>query len=347
MTTLHLRARPGTALATLRRITTTLAALVATTAAQAATPAPAWTELPDPVLLPRLSGSTQLGHQTLPQGTASFYEPKIEKGYDPDKEIDTEKPVAAEGKVSRLVYIAPAGKSAAEVHGHYTQLLREAGMKVATSVDGTKAWWDVGTLWRNGFSNVSAPVTPLAMPMSRGGHYLYGTVQRGDSVWSVSVLTADASPTAREHAHPSAHQAVAVTAIQIVEGRPVPVAAAEIQRALASNGHVALPQLAFEPGKAHLAADARGQLEQIATLLKQDESLNLYVVAHTDNQGTLQANLGLSQQRAQAVVSALTREHAVAARRLTARGLAQLAPLAGNDTLEGQQRNQRLELVAQ
>jgi len=48
----------------------------------------------------------------------------------------------------------------------------------------------------------------------------------------------------------------------------------------------------------------RARFIQITTLLKQNVNLTLYVVEHTDNVGTLEANLNLSSDRANAVVKA-------------------------------------------
>lgn len=71
----------------------------------------------------------------------------------------------------------------------------------------------------------------------------------------------------------------------------------------------------------------------------------MLVVGHTDNQGTVDANISLSQRRAQAVVEALAKGHGVDANRLAARGVANLAPVASNTTEAGRAKNHRVELV--
>ena len=58
-----------------------------------------------------------------------------------------------------------------------------------------------------------------------------------------------------------------------------------------------------------------------------------------------EANLNLSKRRAEAVVAALTAEYGVSASRLTANGVANLAPVAVNSTEEGRAKNRRVELV--
>jgi len=69
------------------------------------------------------------------------------------------------------------------------------------------------------------------------------------------------------------------------------------------------------------------------------------VVGHTDNVGSYETNLSLSKRRADAVVAALNTEYGINAGRLTANGVASLAPVAVNTTDEGRAKNRRVELV--
>jgi outer membrane protein OmpA-like peptidoglycan-associated protein len=110
---------------------------------------------------------------------------------------------------------------------------------------------------------------------------------------------------------------------------------------------VALYGIYFDTGKAELKPESRPQLDEMGKLLQAQPALKVYIVGHTDNQGSLEANLQLSQQRAQAVVAALAGTYKIDAKRLQARGVANLAPLAGNGNDAGRARNRRVELVAQ
>lgn len=69
------------------------------------------------------------------------------------------------------------------------------------------------------------------------------------------------------------------------------------------------------------------------------------MVGHTDNVGSYEFNLGLSKKRAEAVVAALAAEYGISAGRLTANGVAGLAPVAVNTTEEGRAKDRRVELV--
>jgi OOP family OmpA-OmpF porin len=68
------------------------------------------------------------------------------------------------------------------------------------------------------------------------------------------------------------------------------------------------------------------------------------IVGHSDNQGSLEANIALSKRRAEAVRTALI-TRGVAAERLEAHGVGYLAPVSTNLTEAGRTLNRRVELV--
>jgi OOP family OmpA-OmpF porin len=112
-----------------------------------------------------------------------------------------------------------------------------------------------------------------------------------------------------------------------------------------STGHVAVYGITFDTNKSLVKPESKPSLDEIAKLLKQDPTLRLKVVGHTDMVGSLEANMALSQARAEAVVQALVAERGVAAARLKGYGVGPLAPVASNDTDEGRAKNRRVELV--
>jgi flagellar motor protein MotB len=78
-----------------------------------------------------------------------------------------------------------------------------------------------------------------------------------------------------------------------------------------------------------------------------DPRLKVYIVGHSDNQGSLDSNLALSRARAQSVVDALVKGHKVDPKRLAAAGVASYTPAASNANDGGRAKNRRVELVAQ
>jgi len=67
------------------------------------------------------------------------------------------------------------------------------------------------------------------------------------------------------------------------------------------------------------------------------------VEGHTDNTGTPEHNLKLSQDRADAIKQYLSR-HGVSKKRLDAKGYGQTRPIESNDTERGKEINRRVEI---
>ncbi|MRR09121.1 OmpA family protein [bacterium] len=114
-----------------------------------------------------------------------------------------------------------------------------------------------------------------------------------------------------------------------------------------ATGHVSVYGILFDTGKSEIKPESDAALAEIAKLLGSNAALALYVVGHTDNVGTLAANMKLSQDRAAAVVKTLTGKYGIAASRLSPHGVASLAPVASNNSEEGRAKNRRVELVKQ
>lgn len=116
---------------------------------------------------------------------------------------------------------------------------------------------------------------------------------------------------------------------------------------LKNTGRTAIYGIYFDTGKADVKPESSAALEEIAKLLKAEPSLKVFIVGHTDNVGTLDANMKLSQARADAVVTTLEKTHGVAAARMKGYGCGPYAPVASNDAEEGRAKNRRVELVKQ
>jgi outer membrane protein OmpA-like peptidoglycan-associated protein len=126
------------------------------------------------------------------------------------------------------------------------------------------------------------------------------------------------------------------------------VASADLfEDGLKTSGHVEVPGIFFDTGKAELKPESDAAIAEVAKLLKAEPAMKVYVVGHTDNVASLELNAKLSQARAEAVVQALVGKHGIAAARLAGRGVGPLAPVASNDSEDGRAKNRRVELVKQ
>lgn len=127
----------------------------------------------------------------------------------------------------------------------------------------------------------------------------------------------------------------------------VVASAKDLETGINATGHIVANGILFDTDKADLKPESKPALDEIAKLLKEDTGLRIYVVGHTDNQGSLAHNLELSKARAASVAKALETQYGVASTRLGAFGDGPYAPVASNDTDDGRARNRRVELVKQ
>lgn len=123
--------------------------------------------------------------------------------------------------------------------------------------------------------------------------------------------------------------------------------AAGLANDLKTTGHVTVEGIYFDTGKATIKPESTQAIGEIAKLLASDPTLKVYVVGHTDTVGALDANMRLSQERAEAVTQALVKTHGITATRLKSFGNGPFAPVASNDAEAGRARNRRVELVKQ
>jgi outer membrane protein OmpA-like peptidoglycan-associated protein len=109
---------------------------------------------------------------------------------------------------------------------------------------------------------------------------------------------------------------------------------------------VSLPDVLFDFDQATLKRDVEFNLVKVATILNQFPEMRIQVEGHTDNIGSPDYNLDLSQRRAQAVHDFLVSQ-GVAAERMTVQGYGMTRPVADNGTDEGRAKNRRVDLVIQ
>ncbi len=107
---------------------------------------------------------------------------------------------------------------------------------------------------------------------------------------------------------------------------------------------VTLPGIFFDPGKYQLKPGAKSTLKKIAAQIKGENGVKVSVEGHTDNVGSPDKNMTLSQKRADSVRDYLVSE-GVPADRITSTGKGESEPVATNKTVAGRQQNRRVELV--
>ena len=107
---------------------------------------------------------------------------------------------------------------------------------------------------------------------------------------------------------------------------------------------IRLNNIFFETGSVALLDASETELQVLLNLLDSNPGLKIEVHGHTDNVGSEEDNLQLSEGRAKAVIDYLQNK-GVAADRLSFRGFGESAPIAPNDTAEGRRQNRRTEFI--
>ena len=103
----------------------------------------------------------------------------------------------------------------------------------------------------------------------------------------------------------------------------------------------------FPTGSADLTPAARASLDNLGKALSSNDlkDFRFRIEGHTDNVGSAQENLTLSQKRAEAVVSYLESQYSVAAARLEAVGMGEEKPLVQTPPQTPEARNRRVQVI--
>jgi outer membrane protein OmpA-like peptidoglycan-associated protein len=101
-------------------------------------------------------------------------------------------------------------------------------------------------------------------------------------------------------------------------------------------------QVFFASAKYRVLPRSFALLDQVAQVLKDNPAMRISIEGHTDNVGGRQANVKLSQRRAEAVKAYLVRK-GIDPARLEAKGFGPTKPIASNKTAKGKAKNRRTE----
>ena len=120
-----------------------------------------------------------------------------------------------------------------------------------------------------------------------------------------------------------------------------------LEDAIKRDGKIALYEILFDVGKSEIKPESSKSLQQIIDYLNANPNVNIYIVGHTDNTGTLANNLILSKERAENIKKHLISIGKIADVRLISEGVASLCPITTNDSEVGKKVNRRGEIVKQ
>jgi OOP family OmpA-OmpF porin len=297
----------------------------------------------DPAQMKRYEGSELIGYRApkfdeylLPLGPPSNLNPPA---------YEKSKPV--EGQVSYYTYLAPSGRSPAELFRNYKQEFQRLGIEVQYEKSAGQNG-DFGST----FDKI-ANDCDLAQILAYDGadeRLMVGQTRDAKPSYYVVFVTAynDGVIPERlqgrvEKGRPIAQ--LVVISPDVLEKKMAFLNADDMKQAIRDSGEVAVYGLYFDTDKDAIKSESRSALAEIAKLMKNDASLRLHVVGHTDNQGKPDYNLDLSHRRAINVVAELSTKYGVGANRLDAFGCGMYSPVASNEAEVGRAKNRRVELV--
>lgn len=107
---------------------------------------------------------------------------------------------------------------------------------------------------------------------------------------------------------------------------------------------VAMSNIFFEFASANLEKESFPELDRLAGVLLANKNMTIEVQGHTDNVGSPEANLKLSQARANSVRDYLLTKN-VPIEKVASVGMGEAKPIASNATTEGQAKNRRVEFI--
>ena len=297
----------------------------------------------DPPLMKRYAGSEIIGYRApkfdeflLPLGKPTAIDPPA---YAKSQKVD--------GQMSRYTYMAPEGRTPAEVFRNYQLEFQRLGLVTLYEKGATVAGWFGPTLDRASNEDGIGQILGYNEAQER---VLAGKSKDAQPVWYFVFVTAYKDGVIPERLRSVVTKDrtlvhLVVVAPDKMEEKMEFVNAADMARALKDTGKIALYGINFDTDKDTLRADSKPTLDEIGRLLTSDPLAKIHIVGHTDAQGAPEYNLDLSRRRAAAVVRTLTTQYGIAATRLDSFGCGLYAPVATNATEEGRAKNRRVELV--
>lgn len=113
---------------------------------------------------------------------------------------------------------------------------------------------------------------------------------------------------------------------------------------IVTDGKFITHGILFDVNKSSIRPESMGTLNEVVKMMKDHSDLKFEIDGHTDSDGNDDANMKLSQSRADAVKNKLT-NMGIDGLRLTTKGFGETKPIDKNDNAEGKANNRRVEFI--
>ena len=246
-----------------------------------------------------------------------------------------------EGALVSHIYRRPEGVTPFEVYRSYLDALQQGGFDILLDcrapdcnlkLSVSPTYQNSGLFRERGYD--SFPMSTDVYLLGWAEHYLSARKTLADRTYHVMIII-------------SAQRGLySVDVLESAERKADTVTLSEalLSARLNDEGRSVLDGIFFETGNAVIKPESTEALEVIASYLSANPDTRYYVVGHTDDTGSLQANLNLSSDRAASVLAALT-ERGIESARLSSHGVGPFSPVASNQSETGRSVNRRVELV--
>ncbi|WP_422858651.1 DUF4892 domain-containing protein [Flagellimonas sp. S174] len=245
-----------------------------------------------------------------------------------------------EGAITSIDYELPKGKSQLELHKNYEDALKGKGFNILYSCYQANCNPTPGSFSSVVYSLYQAKKLPKLAKSGNtyrknGATYLIAEKEVSNQTTTVVVMSGftDYASTYRLDIIESKKMAQGLITIKDMENR------------FKEKGSVVFYNILFGFNKTTLLPESSEAIGIIANYLNQHSKVSIYIVGHTDNVGSFQNNLALSEGRAETVMQELIKKHGISKSRLEAKGVAMLSPVATNANDEGRKLNRRVEIV--
>lgn len=266
------------------------------------------------------------GSKIYSKSVKQFDEYRAFKGWIKEqKKYETQK---LEGKVTKILYKNPPERSVLELYRNYRKALEKEGVTIIYECN--QANMECVDGYVGGHLRQQFGIHAIG---NKSGRYMFAKLEQEDQNAYLAIAVGGQSTD------------VHVVEMKKMETDKVALNLTALTDDLDKQGFVIIEGIYFDTDKTELKPKSKPAIDQVAQLLKKRPGLKIYVVGHTDIQGSFSHNMNLSKGRAKAVVTTLINEHGIAAERLESRGVGPLSPVANNTHESGRAKNRRVVIV--
>jgi len=131
----------------------------------------------------------------------------------------------------------------------------------------------------------------------------------------------------------------------LVNNIKLAIGAPDTRNKLITEGRFVTRGILFDVNSDKIKPESFGTLKDIAGVLKENETVRVKIIGHTDSDGADADNLALSKRRAESVKASLAKDFEISESRIETDGKGESQPVDKNTTPEAKANNRRVEFV--